>query len=124
MIRDLDGWGQWLPGLRSAEVVAHTNAVVVQLDFLAPRPLSVSVDVTELDDGVRFRMVEGDLVTLEGAVTVSARKGGCTLLWRMSLGFPTSIPGPLLAEIELEILPAWSGALIRAARKESDQSAD
>jgi hypothetical protein len=124
VLRDLDGWHRWLPGALEAEVVVHTNAVVVELSFVAPQPLTISVDVTDVPDGIRYRMVEGDLSTLEGEVRVSEHRDGCTVTWSLTVEFPVYVPGPLLAELEREILPDWSRSLLKAARQRTDQSAD
>ncbi len=124
VLQDLAGWERWLPGVRESEVVAHTNAVVVALSFVAPRPLLVGIDVTELPDGISFRMVEGDLLSLEGQVTVGEHRDGCVVTWSLSLEFVTTVPGPILSELDRQVLPAWSAALFRAARPGSDQSAD
>ena len=112
ILRDLEAWGTWLPGVRHCEVVAHTNSVVVELDFVAPRTLLVRLDVKERVDGITFRLVEGDLASLSGEVAVSAIKGGCAVVCSLQAAFPTSVPGVLLAELEREVVPSWCNALI------------
>lgn len=122
VLKDLEGWSAWMTGVNASEVVHQTNAVVLQLAFETSRPVSVSVDVTETREGLRFRMVEGDLTSVDGEISVHPHAAGCVLSWQTTLAFHGAIPGTLLAEFEREVIPGWCEGLLRAARRGSDRS--
>ncbi|MBW2255304.1 MAG: SRPBCC family protein [Deltaproteobacteria bacterium] len=105
-------WREWIPGLVDLEVDpqpdGHTDIVMA---LQAPRQLQLRIAVEPTDTGFRFALVEGDVSTASGELTVSGKGRKSRLVLELELEFPVRIPGALLRELEEETLPRWLAAL-------------
>lgn len=111
VLREPEALARWLPVQDVRVDGSH-----VELCFLGPRPLRLRLALSPEDDGLAWHLVQGDVSTLQGKLTVAGEGSGAHLRWDVLLDVGPVVPGPLLRELEEVALPAWGRALANAAR--------
>ena len=72
-----------------------------------PAPLEVRVWLQPIEKGVIIERVEGALTHLYARVVAVNKQ----LRVDVDIGFPVSVPGPLLRSLEQVIVPSWTRAV-------------
>jgi hypothetical protein len=95
-------WPSWLHG-----ATTDLAGDEVTVTFTAFRPIRVRLALDRRQDGLAWRLIEGDVTALEGSIVVS----GTGITWEHDLVLPVTLPGALVAD--LEALPRrWLEALV------------
>jgi hypothetical protein len=113
-LQDVESWQEWVPGLIAVACVpdpATPGGWDVQLLLRGPRELALRLLVAPMDEGVAFRLLQGDASSLSGDVRVNKD----AIDWNAEAVWPVPVPGPLLVELRTEVLPRYSRALVMFA---------
>jgi hypothetical protein len=109
VLHDVERWASWLPGLREAVVDPRTRHVRLRAD--GPREYAAILEITPLPDGLLVGLVQGDVSALQGQIRVASDADASVVVWEQELVLQTPMPGTLVSELDLQVLPGCLRAM-------------